>query len=175
MKSLEPRVPAVYSIICLPNSKRYIGASGHVQNRVAVHKSRLRGGTHDIDGLQADFNQFGEDQFEFKICEMFLSRKDAIKREAEMLRQVTDWEMVYNTKADPRTSVMSPESSASLLELLTNMKKLLERAREMAGSFAELERQSGIDRSTLWRIGNGKAKNLHPRTVGALIKVINQS
>ena len=60
---------AVYMIICLSNNKKYIGASTKVNNRIEAHKRMLKNNNHEIGFLQDDYNEFGEENFEYVILE----------------------------------------------------------------------------------------------------------
>jgi group I intron endonuclease len=58
----------IYSIENLINNKRYIGA-GKVKDRFNNHRSSLRRNKHKNEILQNEWNQFGENNFIFRILE----------------------------------------------------------------------------------------------------------
>lgn len=59
----------VYCIENLVNHKKYIGQTCDYAGRKRHHLCMLRGGTHNNSALQADFDTFGEENFEFRILE----------------------------------------------------------------------------------------------------------
>lgn len=61
--------PGVYKIICLTNSKVYIGSSQTIRQRIINHKSSLRLNKHANIHLQRAFNKYGEVNFSFELIE----------------------------------------------------------------------------------------------------------
>lgn len=59
----------VYCIRNKVNDKRYIGQSIDVKNRMWHHKDRLNRNVRENGLLQDDWNEFGEESFEFSILE----------------------------------------------------------------------------------------------------------
>lgn len=59
----------IYEIICIVNEKRYIGSSKNINDRFKRHISSLRKGSNPAKYLQESFNEFGEDNFSFRIIE----------------------------------------------------------------------------------------------------------
>lgn len=57
----------LYMIHCFENDWRYYGESTNVSGRLASHKSMLRRTIHPNKLLQADWNQFGEEAFQFIV------------------------------------------------------------------------------------------------------------
>ncbi len=58
-----------YAIVCVPNGKRYIGATEKFYNRCYQHGYRLDVGTHTNKRLQADWKKYGRNAFRFEILE----------------------------------------------------------------------------------------------------------
>ena len=67
----------VYVIRCVPSGEVYIGSSMDVQKRFAGHRSALGRGTHHNRRLQAAWDHYGEDSFEFEVLEAGLA-EDAL-------------------------------------------------------------------------------------------------
>lgn len=67
-KDLE--ICAVYMIINTKNGKRYIGSSKNVRNRLWGHRANLRHNKHYNHLLQDDWNEYGENSFEYSIIEI---------------------------------------------------------------------------------------------------------
>lgn len=61
------KLNAIYTITNKENGKVYVGESSDVIQRWHSHRKHLKEGTHNSKKLQADWNKYGEDAFEFKI------------------------------------------------------------------------------------------------------------
>ena len=59
----------IYQIENKINSKVYIGSSNNIKRRWQKHKALLRHNKHPNSHLQAAWNKYGEDSFEFSIIE----------------------------------------------------------------------------------------------------------
>ncbi len=57
----------VYEIKCTKNDKRYVGVSKDIQRRWREHRSMLYKGEHHSCDMQHDYNEYGENCFEFNI------------------------------------------------------------------------------------------------------------
>lgn len=58
--------PGIYQIINLTNGKSYIGQGKNISNRCAYHRSHLRSNKHPNKHLQAAWNKYGSQAFEFR-------------------------------------------------------------------------------------------------------------
>lgn len=56
-----------YTIICIYSQRNYVGASCNVIRRIKEHINAFRKNVHPISELQQDWNNFGEESFEFSI------------------------------------------------------------------------------------------------------------
>lgn len=63
------KMVGIYSIVCLKNSKIYIGQSKDIKLRWLSHKEELQKGTHQNRHLQRAWNKYGENSFIFSIIE----------------------------------------------------------------------------------------------------------
>lgn len=63
------KISAIYMIQNLHNHKKYVGSSRSAYSRRNGHFSALRIGNHGNHKLQKEFNQYGEEFFEWKILE----------------------------------------------------------------------------------------------------------
>nr|YP_009105651.1 putative GIY-YIG homing endonuclease [Xylochloris irregularis]AIT94361.1 putative GIY-YIG homing endonuclease [Xylochloris irregularis] len=110
--SLSPRkMPGIYMILCLANDYRYYGETTNVSGRLASHKSTLRRKIHPNSKLQADWNLYGEKNFEFVILyigEDWIVKEDRLRIESNLI--VTDKERCYNffDTYESRTSELNP-------------------------------------------------------------------
>lgn len=71
----------VYCIINLQTGQRYVGSTKDIAYRWYNHRSYLRGGKHENERLQADFNQYGESAFDFQVLEEVTDVRKLIERE----------------------------------------------------------------------------------------------
>ena len=59
----------IYTILNKNNGKIYVGQTSQGRYRFSQHKSNLRANTHPNPHLQASWNKYGEDSFEFNVLE----------------------------------------------------------------------------------------------------------
>jgi len=79
VESIPPHSSGVYRIRCLPTGKIYVGSAVDLYERWYEHRRNLRRGNHINAHLQAAWNKYGEENFEFSVLEFV---------EASALRQV---------------------------------------------------------------------------------------
>ena len=94
----------VYQIECLSNNKKYIGVSKDIQRRWRQHRSLLFKGIHHSSDMQKDYNQYGEDSFEFKVikeCEYaeakYLEEQLIQKNQPEYNAYTNNKGIIHNT------------------------------------------------------------------------------
>jgi group I intron endonuclease len=80
MARIPPGASGIYQIRCIANDKIYIGSSVDLRNRWLQHRSSLRLGNHGNQHLQAAWDRYGEDAFEFTILE-YVSKDDLLSVE----------------------------------------------------------------------------------------------
>lgn len=78
---------AVYYIKNTVNGKIYVGSSVNAAHRWTHHKTTLKSGTHKNQWLQADYNEFGLDVFEFGIIEEIEEKADLETREIYWIKR----------------------------------------------------------------------------------------
>lgn len=59
----------IYAIHNIINNKYYIGQAGNIHNRWIQHKSRLKCQNHENKHLQASYNKYGKDAFQYFVIE----------------------------------------------------------------------------------------------------------
>ena len=59
----------IYKIINVVNNKFYVGSTTNKKVRFRQHRNLLRGNRHHCKHLQAAWNKYGEDKFEFVVVE----------------------------------------------------------------------------------------------------------
>ena len=61
------KITGIYMIKCKINNKVYIGQSKNIKDRWKQHKKELRNNKHDNKNIQKDWNEYGQNSFEFNI------------------------------------------------------------------------------------------------------------
>lgn len=96
-------VPGIYIIHNTINNRAYIGSSNNIQNRWQNHRLGLRNNKHTNERLQKDWNEYGEERFNFAIVETFYPinskydnsyYKKLWTRETEWINKLSD--NIYN-------------------------------------------------------------------------------
>jgi group I intron endonuclease len=59
----------IYKIVNLVNDKFYVGSTINKKVRFRQHRNMLRGNRHHCKHLQAAWNKYGEDKFDFRVVE----------------------------------------------------------------------------------------------------------
>src|SRR5699024_3598362 len=94
----------VYMRINKSDGKKYIGSTVDYKKRVRSHLNGLRGGYHENEKLQKDFDVYGEESFEFEIVH-HVTDGNSDKRfrlEAELIKFYNSYESGYNRSYDGR-------------------------------------------------------------------------
>lgn len=91
-------LPGLYRITCITNGKVYIGETSNVLSRARVHIDKLAKNENDVNSMQADYNNFGFENFSFHI--LFIGSEWAVvekrkQKEIEILLSYNP-EQVYN-------------------------------------------------------------------------------
>ena len=63
------KISGIYCIINIRNSKRYIGSSKNIRQRLWSHRAELRHNKHENTHLQSAWNKYGEQNFDYYILE----------------------------------------------------------------------------------------------------------
>jgi len=105
MQRKIPNSPGVYQIKCTSNSKIYIGSAVDLYNRCEQHRRSLRRGDHVNAHLQAAWNMYGEENFEFTVLE-FTQRSDLLRAEQDWLDKTQAYTRgvgfnIFNTAGSP--------------------------------------------------------------------------
>jgi group I intron endonuclease len=100
-----PNSPGVYQIKCTSNGKIYIGSAVDLHNRCEQHRRSLRRGDHGNAHLQAAWNMYGEENFEFTVME-FTQRSDLLRAEQDWLDKTQAYTRgvgfnIFNTAGSP--------------------------------------------------------------------------
>lgn len=112
---------AIYMIICLSNDKVYIGSAVDVHSRLRTHKSNLNLNKHPNKHLQAAYNIYGSDQFDFRILEYIPNKKNLLDRENAWIDwfKASDRELGFNKRgiANSNLGIKKPHSPETVLKI----------------------------------------------------------
>lgn len=97
MTTIPPCDSGVYQIRCIPTGKIYIGSAVNLRKRWEEHRRSLRKGKHRNRYLQAAWNKYGEENFEFSVLE-FVGVSSLLHVEQEWIDATgcVDKEMGFN-------------------------------------------------------------------------------
>jgi group I intron endonuclease len=87
----------IYKIINVVNNKFYVGSTTNKKVRFRQHRKLLRGNRHHCKHLQAAWNKYGEDKFEFVVVENVPQDKELWVVEDEWLSKNVGQEHCYNS------------------------------------------------------------------------------
>jgi len=62
--------PGVYKLVNLVNGKVYIGSTTKLRQRRFSHLSKLRNGKHENRNIQNDWNEYGENNFNWEVIQI---------------------------------------------------------------------------------------------------------
>ena len=90
----------VYQIVNSINGKVYVGQTTSGNLRWKKHLSALRGNYHENPNLQADFNKFGEEAFEWSIIQELSKDKEMLEQEETKIIQkfLSEGKNLYNVQ-----------------------------------------------------------------------------
>lgn len=92
-----PRASGIYQIRCIPTGKIYVGSAVNMRARWFRHRWALRRGIHGNAYLQAAWDKYGEDGFEFCVVE-FVEKSKLLSAEQAWLdsTRCTDRSVGFN-------------------------------------------------------------------------------
>jgi len=99
---LPRQKPGIYMIRCDVNDKRYYGETSNLSNRLSKHKKELRQNIHPTHEMQNDWNDYGEEKFDFVILylgDKWNNRQARLKKETELI--TADRSLCYNIRVTP--------------------------------------------------------------------------
>ena len=89
----------VYEILNAVNNRAYIGQTTRGELRWVAHKGCLKRNRHDNRNLQADFNKYGLEAFEWRVLQEFETKDEKVllREEAKTIQQyVREGRKLYN-------------------------------------------------------------------------------
>ena len=87
----------IYKIVNLVNDKFYVGSTTNKKVRFREHRKQLRGNRHHCKHLQAAWNKYGEEKFDFRVVEEVPDGTDLANAEDKWLREHFGKDYCYNS------------------------------------------------------------------------------
>lgn len=87
----------IYKIVNLVNDKFYVGSTIHKKVRFRQHRKLLRGNRHHCKHLQAAWNKYGEEKFDFRVVEEVPEAVSLQEVEDRWLKEHVGQTYCYNT------------------------------------------------------------------------------
>jgi len=115
----------VYQIVNKVNSKRYIGSSIRIKNRLREHKNALVKNIHPNRKLQNAWNKYGEEKFVFEQLEIVSNVDVILKREQYWIDKYKASDTGYNilSVAESPSGFKHSESTKLRMSLASKGKK----------------------------------------------------
>ena len=110
----------VYRIHNLVNDKSYVGQSREIPRRWIFHLWELRNNLHTNKGLQNDWNEYGESNFNFEVLEECFSQDQLWEKEEHYIQLLNSYENGYNLTLGGRQNFgarVNPETSRRIGEI----------------------------------------------------------
>ncbi len=98
-------ITCIYKILNKIDGKFYIGSAYNFNKRKYVHLCRLRKGSHDNKHLQAAWNMYGENNFEFLVLQE-CKKEELLKFEQGWL----DWTKCFNREIGYNACIIAGSS-----------------------------------------------------------------
>ena len=89
----------IYKIVNLVNDKFYVGSTTNKKVRFREHRKQLRGNRHHCKHLQASWNKYGEEKFDFCVIEEVPDGKSLSEAEDKYLKEHFGKAHCYNSGA----------------------------------------------------------------------------
>jgi len=109
---MTKRLSGIYRILNKINGKGYVGKATNLPVRWHGHKHHLRKGNHHSPHLQAAWNKYGKDNFQFEILELVEDKTKLVEREQYWINfyDAANPAKGYNVLANANESRTSPHS-----------------------------------------------------------------
>lgn len=135
----------IYCIEHRASGKRYVGSAANLDRRFKKHIKQLENGTHHSPKLQAAWNKYGADAFDFIIL-LLCPVDQLLQREQEELDILDTVEFGYNISrfadAPMRGRSQSEETKAKMRESHKNRAPISEETRERLRESARLREKA---------------------------------
>lgn len=115
----------VYQIKCLINNRIYIGSTTDVNSRFSNHRNTLKRNKHRNKYLQEDYDNYGEENFEFTIIEVVSDSSKLTEREqwyldnTDCLKSKGGYNILIKADSPKGVSIHSEENRKYISEKYT--------------------------------------------------------
>lgn len=162
----------VYIIKNTVNNKCYIGSSININKRFAAHKSKLRGNYHPNKFLQASWNKYGENVFEFKVLKE--CDHDLAKEEQQLIDLYKSSDNNYGYNLSKTAYRVDSQLLIDMWKDNNKKNDIINRMKKQASNIQAKEKRSKAAKNT-WSILENKIKRskiskLHRNTKKAKAK-----
>lgn len=121
VKSNKRRM-GIYHIVNRVNGKYYIGSSNHIYRRCRRHKNDLHCNTHGNAHLQASWNKYGKENFDFVIVEIISNEDELLLREQYHL-DIAVKNNVYNLSFSAERTFLTDDTKQKIRQALLGKPK----------------------------------------------------
>lgn len=108
----------LYEILNIIDSKRYVGITCDIKRRWREHRAELKSGKHHNKHLQAAWNLYGKDSFEFNTISKFNNLEELNKAEIEFINKndLKNPSKGYNLADGGNSFEHTPEAKSKIIE-----------------------------------------------------------
>lgn len=119
-------ISGVYAFVNRRNGKVYVGSGINVLNRLSVHLTFLRRGTHHSSYLQRAWARYGEQQFAFALLERVSRIENLAQREQWYIDELgaDDPDTGYNVCPFAFTNLLMRHSKATIDKMRASAKRV---------------------------------------------------
>lgn len=102
----------IYTITCTKNNKVYVGRTQQPRYRFMHHRTELKAGHHENINMQRDYNEYGDESFQFEI--IHTSESIYERAEPENIRKFKSFDPQYGYNDCPCARKLRRSSRAEL-------------------------------------------------------------
>lgn len=99
------KIIGIYCIVNRTNNKKYVGSSIDIKNRFRQHRHNLKHNKHCNSHLQAAWNKYGEDQFNFEIIEELDTSEEILEVENFWIEYHSALTDGYNQRIEAHSNI----------------------------------------------------------------------
>lgn len=144
----------IYAIVNRINGKRYVGSSSELKARLRAHKGRLKSNYHPNPHLQAAWNKYGSEAFDFIVLE-YVHPEFLLDIEQKYIdKNKRGYNLSKWADAPTRGTHRTPETKAKLRAAHIGKKHSLETRAKISASGKNRWTIEAIEKARMRMIGN---------------------